>query len=126
MCKNCILLKVSITYTNTEELTSLFAVLSVFSYLILKWLVKLLYAAMIGLRLSLLVNHTELLLNLYRKAGGLSNLLPCISSQSGIRYFGNRDRQHVLAYLHHLIPPSHPFWLVSKSFISSEFKRSGT
>lgn len=30
MCKNCILLKVSITYTNTEELTSLFAVLSVF------------------------------------------------------------------------------------------------
>lgn len=40
MCKNCILLKVSIT--NTKELMSLFAVLSVFSFRVQKRLIKLL------------------------------------------------------------------------------------
>lgn len=42
MCKNCILLKVSITYTNTKELMSLFAVLSVFSFRVQKRFIKLL------------------------------------------------------------------------------------
>lgn len=63
MCKNCISLKVSRTYTNTEELTSLFAVLNVFSYHIQKWLVKLLYVSMMGMRHSLLIDHTELFIS---------------------------------------------------------------
>lgn len=45
-------------------------------------------------------------LDLYRKPDDLFHLLPRTSSQSGIKYFGNRNRQHILAYLSHPIPPS--------------------